>query len=140
MYGPTPGQIATDRARNEIREFLLPNRGLGREVLHASVLVMSRYDTPDPTSLVLGAIQQHDRRDALCSAILGPWGQVALAAIGWEFPEWRPVFGVLSTAAQVYCEERDKANARAAIWTVAILGIAGVIAAALSGGRVKGGV
>jgi hypothetical protein len=98
---------------------------------------MSRYDVPDPTVLLLDAIRQHERRDALCDALLGPWGQAAFAALSWEFPEWRPVFGIVTTAAQVYCQERDNATARAALWTVAVLGIAGVIAAALSGGRVK---
>lgn len=137
MYGPTPEQVATQRAVLEIRQFFLANRGLGRHVLNSSFLVASRYEAPDPRALVVDAIRQHPQRDAFCSAVLGPWGQAALAALGWEFPEWRPVFGIVSAAAETYCQERDRANATAALWTVAILGIAGVIAAAISGGRVK---
>jgi len=98
---------------------------------------MARYEAPDPQGLVLEAIRRHQQRDPLCAAILSPFGQLALAGLGWEFPEWRPVLGILSAAAQTYCFERDKANASAALWTVAILGIAGVIAAAISGGKGK---
>ncbi len=137
MYGPTPEEIAKERARLEIRHFFLTNRGLGSQVFRSSLMVASTYAAPDPQELVIDAIRQHERRDPLCDAIIGPWGQAAFAALGWEFPEWRPVLGIVSAAAQAYCQERDQARTTAALWTVAVLGIAGVIAAAISGGRVK---
>jgi hypothetical protein len=137
MYGPTHEQVSQENARAEIRHFFQANRGLGAQVYHSQILMMARYEAADPQGLVLEAIRLHQRRDALCGAILGPFGQLVLAGLGWEFPEWRPVLGIVPAAAQAYCAERDKSNATTALWTIAILGIAGVIAAAISGGKVK---
>jgi hypothetical protein len=138
MYGPTPEQAAAQGAVFEIRQFLLINRGLGHDVFKASLLLASGYEAPNPEQLVIDAMRQHSGRDPLCAAILGPWGQAALAALAWEFPEWRPVFAVLTAAAQTHSQARDRANASAALWTVAILGVAGVLAAALSGRKGQG--
>jgi hypothetical protein len=93
-------------------------------------MLAAGYAAEDPRRLILEAIKAHESRDTLCEALTGQYGQVALASLAWLFPQWRPAFQVLVAAAQVYCQERDRTSA---IWTVAIVGIAGVVLAALAG-------
>ncbi len=130
MYGPTLEQLAQQAAINTIHDFLVSNRDLGYRANRAGVMLAAGYAAEHPKRLILEAIKAHESRDALCGALTGPYGQTALAALGWSFPQWRPAFQVLVAAAQLYCQERDRT---AAIWTVAIVGIAGVVLAALGG-------
>ena len=130
MYGQTAEQIAQQAAIATIHDFLTNNRDLGHKATRAGLLLASGYAAEDPRRVILEAIKAHESRDALCEALTGRHGQVALASLAWMFPQWRPAFHVLVAAAQVYCQERDRT---AAIWTVAIVGIAGVVLTALGG-------
>jgi hypothetical protein len=136
MYGPTREQLAQQVAINAIHDFLASNRDLGYHATRAGAMLAAGYAAEDPKRMILEAIKAHESRDALCAALTGPYAQVALASLAWLFPQWRPAFQVLVLAGQVYCQERDRTTA---IWTVAIVGIAGVVLAAL-GGKGTGGV
>ncbi len=130
MYGPTPDQLAQQAAISTIQDFLANNRDLGYHASRAGMMLAAGYAAQDPRGMILDAIRGHESRDTLCGALTGPYAQVALATVAWWFPQWRPAFQILVAAAQIYCQERDRA---AAIWTVAIVGIAGVVLAALGG-------
>lgn len=134
MHGPTSEQFAQQAAINIVQSFLASNCDLGYHATRAGVMLAAGYKVQDPRAMILEAIRAHESRDALCGALTGPYGQTALASVGWWFPQWRPAFQLLVAAAQSYCQERDRT---AAIWTVAVIGFAGVVLAALgSKGRV----
>ena len=97
-------------------------------------MIAAGYAADDPRQTLVGAIRSHDSSHALCSALMGPYRQAALTALAWSFPQWRPAFQLLVGAAQLYCQERDRT---AAFWTAAIVGIAGVLLVALSGGKAR---
>jgi len=130
MYGPTREQLAQQAAINAIHDFLAINRDLGYHVSRAGAMLAAGYAGQDPKGMILEAIRAYESRDVLCGALTGPYSQAALATVAWLFPQWRPAFRVLVASAQLYCQERDRT---AAIWTVAIVGIAGVVLAALGG-------
>lgn len=122
MYGPTREQLAQQAAINTIHDFLANNRDFGYHVSRAGAMFAAGYSGQDPQGMILEAIRAYESTDVLCAALTGPYSQAALATGAWLFPQWRPAFQVLVAAAQLYRQERDRT---AAIWTVAIVGIAG---------------
>lgn len=133
MYGPSAEQQAHQQAISLIHGFLAQNRELGPLVTRAALMIAAGYSAEEPKVTILEAIRARDDSDALCAALTGPYGQLALAALEWQFPGWRPALGLLVSAAQLYCQERDRAATAKALWTVAIVGIAGLVLGALGG-------